>query len=165
MSSAGDLALDGTLEVSLINGFTPTAGQSFDILNWGSLSGTFSSLALPTLTGLTWDTSQLYTNGVLSVASAGIPGDYNNNGTVDAADFVVWRKNRGTTNVLPNDPIGGMIGTAQYDTWRTHFGPFAGSGAVRSDGLSGNGIPEPKSLVLLILTTLMAISADNCRHR
>ena len=35
---AGQLSLAGTLEISLINGFTPSAGQSFDILNWGSLA-------------------------------------------------------------------------------------------------------------------------------
>ena len=37
--------------------------------------------------------------------------DYNQNGTVDAADYVVWRKNDGT-------PDG-------YNTWRTHFGRTA----------------------------------------
>ena len=51
--------LDGTLTVNLINGFTPNAGQSFNILDWGSLAGTFSSLTLPSLAGLAWNTSQL----------------------------------------------------------------------------------------------------------
>ena len=46
----------------------------------------------------------------------GLPGDYNNDGTVDAADYVVWRKNDGTQ--------GG------YDTWRANFGqPLPGSGS------------------------------------
>ncbi len=35
----GQLSLGGTLAVSLIDGFTPAAGNSFDILDWGSLSG------------------------------------------------------------------------------------------------------------------------------
>ena len=35
----GQLELDGTLQVSLINGFTPSAGQSFDLFDWGTLSG------------------------------------------------------------------------------------------------------------------------------
>ena len=111
---SGTATLGGTLAVSLINSFTPSAGQSFDILDWTSVNGTFSSLSLPTLTGLAWNTSQLYTTGVLSV---GIPGDYNLNGVVDAADYVVWRKNAGTTNMLPNDLIGGTIGTAQFNQW------------------------------------------------
>src|SRR5207245_2909730 len=48
---AGQLALSGTLLVSLINNFAPSAGQAFDILDWGSLTGTFASLQLPTLSG------------------------------------------------------------------------------------------------------------------
>ena len=48
----------------------------------------------------------------------GLPGDYNDDDTSDAADYVVWRKNEGTTNVLPNDPDGGTIDSDQYDTRR-----------------------------------------------
>ena len=78
----------------------------------------------------------------------GLPGDYNQNGIVDAADYVVWRKNQGTTNTLPNDFIGGTIGTAQYNQWRAHFGQTAGSGS----GASANAaVPEPATLVLLML--------------
>jgi hypothetical protein len=147
----GDLSLDGALQVSLINGFTPSAGQSFKILDWDSLAGTFSSLALPTLAGLAWNTSRLYTTGLLSVVAAGLTGDYNNDGTVDAADFVVWRKYSGTTTTLPNDPHGGTIGAIQFNTWRAHFGQTAGSGAS-----SNASVPEPASAILLILGAAMA---------
>src|SRR5205085_7866364 len=53
---AGQLSLDGTLQISLINNFHPALGNSFDILDWGSLTGTFSTLELPTLSGgpLSW---------------------------------------------------------------------------------------------------------------
>ena len=72
--NAGTLTFGGTLTVSLLNGFTPTAGNSFDLLNYTTSSGTFSSLSLPTLTsGLTWNTSTLYTDGILSVSSSAIP--------------------------------------------------------------------------------------------
>ena len=67
---------------------------------------------------------------IIATAPAGINGDYNNNGKVDAADYVVWRKYVNTTHTLPNDPTGGTIGTAQYNTWRSNFGtggPGAGS--------------------------------------
>ena len=61
----------------------------------------------------------------IPAAPSPLTGDYNNNGVVDAADYVVWRNNQGTSNALPNDPIGGMIGAAQYNQWRAHFGQTA----------------------------------------
>jgi hypothetical protein len=145
----GTLELDGTLQISLINGFTPAAGNSFDILDWSTLSGTLSSLVLPTLPGLAWDTSQLYTTGIISLTSTGIPGDYNQSDSVDAADFVVWRKNHGTTNVLPNDPTGGTIGSTQYNTWRTHFGQTVGSGSSAIGANSAVSEPGGAALVLM----------------
>ncbi len=150
----GLLDLDGALQVSFINGFTPTAGHSFDLLDWTTLSGTFSSLVLPSSGGLTWDTSQLYTTGVLTVASSGTAGDYNSNGTVDAADYILWRKNQGSTNVLPNDPTGGTIGTTQYNTWRTHFGQPPGTGSGLTSA-STSQVPEPASGVLLLLACFL----------
>jgi hypothetical protein len=151
IQDAALLTLGGTLQVSLVSGFTPATGNSFDLFNWSSLTGTFSTLDLPALSGgLAWNTSQLYTTGVLSIAGvAGTPGDYNNNGTVDAGDFVLWRKYQGSTHVLPNDPTGGTIGVAQYTTWRAHFGqpPGSGSGAA---GSASAAVPEPATPVLLM---------------
>jgi hypothetical protein len=132
---AGELSLDGTLDVSLINGFVPDEGNSFDILDWGTLDDEFSAINLPTLAGWTWDTSQLYTTGVLSVAAVGLTGDYNGDGTVDAADYVVWRKNPANYG---GDPAG-------YDTWRAHFGQATGSGS-----LSEAAVPEPSTHVFAI---------------
>jgi hypothetical protein len=76
------------------------------------------------------------------------PGDYNNDGIVNAADFVVWRQNVGTTNVLPNDPIGGTIGPAQYDQWRANFGNLAGTGL--GSGSEFGAVPEPATPLLLL---------------
>lgn len=73
---AGDLTLDGTLALSLINGFQPVAGNWFDLFDWGTLTGTFDVLDLPALAeGLTWETGELYTTGslaVVGVAPAGL---------------------------------------------------------------------------------------------
>jgi hypothetical protein len=57
-----------TLNVTLFNGYLPNAGDRFDILNWGTLSGTFGTVTLPALAApLVWDVSQLYTTGQLGV--------------------------------------------------------------------------------------------------
>jgi hypothetical protein len=69
--------LGGTLDVLLLDGFAPGAGDAFDILDFASLSGTFSALNLPGLTpSLFWDSSQLYSAGVLSVQAVPEPGTY-----------------------------------------------------------------------------------------
>ena len=92
-----------------------------------------------------------YKEGVFEPALApmGLAGDYNDDGKVDAADYVVWRKNEGTTNPLPNDnDIGGTIGADHYNLWRAHFGEMSGS------GLTLRAIPEPSSALLLSLATV-----------
>lgn len=67
LSISGGLGVAGTLKVTLINGFTPAAGQYFQVFD-GATSGSFSSLQLPSLpAGLFWHTSELYSAGMLSV--------------------------------------------------------------------------------------------------
>jgi hypothetical protein len=76
--------------------------------------------------------------------STATPGDHNNDGVVDAADYVVWRKN----------DINGQQG---YDDWRTNFGSPAGglaSGAA--------AVPEPATAMLLIALVAAGMS---CRRR
>ena len=77
------------------------------------------------------------------VNSAGVAGDYNGNGTVDAADYVVWRNG----GPLQNEVSGvtpGTVTAEDYDAWRARFGNVTGSG-------SGAAVPEPASVVLLLL--------------
>jgi len=64
----GEAALAGTLQVSLIDGYGPQAGDSFDILDFGSITGDFHQILLPDLaSGLAWDDSGLLVHGSLSV--------------------------------------------------------------------------------------------------
>ena len=56
------------MNVTLIDGFVPANGDTFDLLDWGSLDGTFDTVNLPSLApGLAWDDSALYTTGELHV--------------------------------------------------------------------------------------------------
>ncbi len=67
------------LHVSLLGGYSPEEGATFDILDWtGTQFGLFSDFELPRLrTGLGWSTSQIETSGVLSVVPAYFqPGDF-----------------------------------------------------------------------------------------
>lgn len=73
----------------------------------------------------------------MNVTQVVLSGDYNQNGIVDAADYVVWRQGLGATYTQNN-----------YDVWRSNFGRPIGVGAVANDA-----VPEPAISVLLILAT------------
>jgi T5SS/PEP-CTERM-associated repeat protein len=63
----GLLSLDGALDVKLLDGFRPRYGDTFDMLDFGSLTGRFDTLNLPPLdAGLTWDASALYSIGAIT---------------------------------------------------------------------------------------------------
>jgi autotransporter-associated beta strand protein len=66
---AGRLTLeDGILQLALLGGYVPSAGNSFALLSWGALSGRFGDVRLPALPGgLGWDTTQLYADGTVQV--------------------------------------------------------------------------------------------------
>ena len=86
-----------------------------------------------------------------------VAGDYNNNGIVDAADYVVWRKNLGQSFQLANEVAGvtpGMVTTEDYDAWRSRFGATTGSGSA---GITA-AVPEPSAMVVLmagLVTTIV----------
>ena len=140
LAVTGGVTLDGALHVSVLGSFAPELGNTFDILSWTTgLNGTFASIQLPSLGDLlAWDTSQLYMSGTLSVIS-GPPGDFNRDGIVDAADYVVWREG-----------LGSSFTQADYDLWRAHFGETAGNGSGKIVNSTGSfTVPEPASAVLI----------------
>jgi hypothetical protein len=82
----------------------------------------------------------------------GLPGDYNENGVVDAADYTVWRDRLGSPVSLPNDDTDG-VGLDDYDRWKANFGatlPAAGGGSgLAPSALTTAVVPEPGTLVLI----------------
>jgi hypothetical protein len=90
--------------------------------------------------------------------TAGAPaGDYNGDGVVDAADYVVWRKTDGT-------PAG-------YTTWKTNFGATGGPGTTASPSFVGvdftvveslavvgaASVPEPTTLFFMLIAALFGL--------
>jgi hypothetical protein len=85
-------------------------------------------------------------------------GDYNNNGVVDAADYVAWRNALGQNVTLPNDSTPGTVTPADYDIWRANFGQSGGptgastlfTGVVRyvTAGAAA-AVPEPSTVLLI----------------
>jgi hypothetical protein len=138
MTLIGQALLAGELNISLLDGFSPAAGNAFSFLSAvGGVAGTFDAVSLPALTaGLSWSIKYNPTNIQLLVVQ-GLPGDFNGDGSVNAADYVVWRKGLGTT-YTQND----------HNIWRAHFGQTTGSGLVAN---ASAAIPEPGTLLQITL--------------
>jgi hypothetical protein len=84
-----------------------------------------------------------------------MPGDYNADGLVDAADYSVWRDNLGSGVQLPNDDTPG-VETDDYDRWKSHFGATSSGDAgilVRAIG-----VPEPTSNLVISFCGVTALA-------
>jgi hypothetical protein len=150
---AGSADLAGVLEVDVAdNGYTPMLGDTFEILRApGGVFGIFDSEDLPAI-GQTVRLTTIY--GANNVVLAVVPiqtGDFNGNGKVDAADYIVWRNSLGQTGLaLPADGDGNrVVNAADYTIWKSHFGQTPGIGAV----------PEPTTAVLFVFASVLLLSA------
>jgi hypothetical protein len=78
------------------------------------------------------------------VVGPALPGDYNDDLTVNAADYTVWRNNLNTTADLPNDETPGFVDESDYTVWKTHFGEslmeLGSSGATDFAGGVSSGL-------------------------
>ncbi len=162
--AGGGVALTGTINLSLLGGFSPANGATFDVINMVGTADAPMTITGLTLTGATGFTASVITSGdsltkTLRLTKSGsiLAGDYNGNGTVDAADYTLFRDAQGTSTVLLNDPIGGVIGLAHYNQWKNNFGATASAAIAAS-----SAVPEPASLVML---SLVVGSLVACRRR
>jgi hypothetical protein len=73
-TNATTITFNGTLAVTNLAGIL-AAGDSFKLFSATNYSGTFSSIqpSQPAI-GLVWNTSQLYTQGILSINAVPVPG-------------------------------------------------------------------------------------------
>ncbi len=149
-----------------------------------------STRGVPATSGTSPFSLQLITNstgGFTTLVSASLIGpspDYNDNGVVDAADYVLWRKTLGTMGVPAYSGADGdgdgMIDQDDYDVWHAHFGqqiPAAGaaSGATPAAGSasgeessnlavnSSNAIPATSLMVPEISSEPLELPASGVR--
>jgi hypothetical protein len=85
---------------------------------------------------LSFTLSPLSARYVLLADGPLLAGDFNNDGVVDSADYVVWRKGLGTTYTQEH-----------FDVWRANFGQTAGAGSATFP--NNANVPEPTTLLLL----------------
>jgi T5SS/PEP-CTERM-associated repeat protein len=141
-----NVALGGQLQLALINSFVPGPHNIFTVLSaTGNVTGAFSNIAngqrLLTSDGAGsflvhyGSTSAFNTRQIVltNFESALLPGDFNRDGSVDAADYVVWRRS----------PSGNaLVDTTNYQTWRSNFGRTAALSAGSAS------VPEPSALAI-----------------
>lgn len=120
---AGTTESSGILDISALVGFKPGSILLTDV------QGSNSSLT------------------VLINPNAALAGDFNGDGKVDAADYVVWRKGLGTTYMQ-----------SDYDTWRAQVGQTPGTAGGPAPDLSVAAVvPEPPAIDLLLFVATAAL--------
>jgi glucose/arabinose dehydrogenase len=160
----------GTLEVRLFDDgaeqFAPANGDTFAIVTAeDGITGEFDEMILPTLgAALNWEIDRSSGDTLVLRASSILPGDYNANGSVDAADYIVWRDTLGRSEGPlaadgsgPNGERDGVVDQWDYEFWRSNFG------AAIDDpvGQASSVIPEPTAAML----AAMSAAALSTRRR
>ncbi len=121
-------------------GESVSLGQIYDTSVGGDLSGSYI------------EDGVLKSLDIDFLTPTGLPGDFNDDGVVNLADYTVWRNNLGGSETALNgngDDTGGSTGVvdgADYALWKSNFGNTAGAAAVAQ-----TNVPEPASALLLVL--------------
>ena len=144
LAASGTATLDGTVSIELLDGYLPSGGETFTVL---TATAGITDLGL----SLTGADSNRFRMEVLSgtnlVLTARLPGDYNDDGTVNAADYLVWLETLGSSDDLRADgDFGGSVGLEDYFVFKSQIGKSENQGAASHDQ---SPIPEPTALGLL----------------
>ena len=141
---SGNFEIEGDLILSLSDGFQPSLDDTFDIFDFGSLSGSFNLLQLPSLNpGLDWDTTNLLVDGTITVVAS---PDFNGDGQVDGFDFLAWQRGESPTPFSQSDLL----------LWQDNFG------SSNSQTPSSSTVPEPTAMLLLSIGAVLFCST-RCR--
>jgi hypothetical protein len=76
-------------------------------------------------------------------SNAAKDADFNGDGIVDSADYIAWRRGKGT-----------IYTSSDYNLWRAHFGATVGTGSAAA---TAGPIPEPATCILLTLAAVCPI--------
>jgi hypothetical protein len=100
-----------------------------------------------------------------------ITGDFNKDGYVDAADYVVWRKTQGQTGTEFSHPAADanhdfIVNMTDFNLWRANFGaPNELGGGAGSGATASSSVPEPTSGALVFLAASMLLPRKTVRAR
>jgi hypothetical protein len=161
-------ALNGTASVELADGFLPTSGSTFTLLSssmFGSITGQFSELELVAPPGVLFEGALQYTSHAVrfQVLAAELApetaGDFNRDGLVSAADYILWRNSLGQTGpgLAADANRDNSVGPDDLQYWRAGFGKRISLGpSLTTSRLAA--VPEPTTAMLALVmmaTTLI----------
>ena len=119
--------------------------DSFELANGLNISNA-ADRNLTTLSPIGYTNLEVYLNSLMApLDPVTMPGDFNGDNKVDAADYVAWRNG-----------MGSVYTQSDYDVWRAHFGQTVGSGAG-VDWLAGAAVPEPATFLMMLVVGILAI--------
>ncbi len=121
----------------------PTTGTTADVLievdseGFGQASFTNVMLGSAPLGPVSLPIQSIRVEATITLTGTDFaPGDYNRDGAVDAADYDLWARDYGSTNLLAADGNeDGAVNAADYTVWRDNAG-----------GSSAMAIPEPATV-------------------
>jgi fibronectin-binding autotransporter adhesin len=139
----GVASLAGTLEVSLLGGYEPAIGDTFDIITAaGGIDGTFDIESLPDLSGLLWSVDY-EPNKVVLEAIAEFTADFDLDRDVDGDDLNIWQGAYSINALADADGDGDSDGR-DFMAWQRQF---TGPGALAANSIA---VPEPGAMVLVL---------------
>ena len=147
---AGTATLSGSLDLSLINGFAPGLGDTFQFLTAASRVGEFNSILGADLGGnLAFDVLYGLNDVTLQVISTLLDGDYNGDGFVGIDDLnivlIFWNQNVTPGDLLQGDGTGeGFVGVDDLNIVLVNWNNGTPPGEAAN-------IPEPGTLAVLSL--------------
>jgi len=84
------------------------------------------------------------------------PGDYNADGVVNSADYLVWRKSLATGDLRADGNGDLVIDEADLEVWQTHFGTTYGASGAGNSAAHHAQVPEPRAGALLLGALFLA---------
>ena len=108
LNISGTATLGGALNVDLISGFTPVAGDTFTIMDYSSEMGTFSTTHLPTVTGDHWTVTYNATDVVLTLVAGPVPSagaSPSAKAPVNGSPATQASRNTGAARVSAHEPV------------------------------------------------------------